>query len=101
MHVFDTERHKGEFFKVLGATERSQIATMTIKPGSDSGQGDPHPGDQVVYVIEGVAEVEVGGEVQEVGPGTCVIIPHGADHRIFNRSSEDVFFVNVYTPPAY
>lgn len=101
MHMFDIAQHKGDFFKVLGATERSQIATMTIGPGSDSGQGDPHPGDQVVYMIEGVAEIEIEGEVREVGSGTCVIIPHGADHRIYNRSDNDVFFLNVYTPPAY
>jgi len=101
MRTYSLDEHKGRFFHVLGQTERSQVAVMTIESGGDSGQGDPHPGDQVVYVIEGVAEVHVEDEAQPAPAGTCVIIPHGADHRIYNKSDAPVFFLNVYAPPAY
>jgi hypothetical protein len=44
MEVVDTRRHRGEFFKVLQQTERSQTAVMTIAPGADAGPEERHGG---------------------------------------------------------
>lgn len=95
------ENAKGRFFKILETTARSQVGVMTIPLGGDSGVEEIHDGDQIVYVIEGAADVEVDREKGEVSAGELVIIPAGARHHICNRGSEPLFFLTLYAPPAY
>jgi quercetin dioxygenase-like cupin family protein len=92
---------KGAFFKVLAGTGNSQVAVMTIRPGGNSGSEESHPGDQVVLILEGTAEVRVGEETAEVVAGDVAIIPAGARHVIRNNSAADVFLLSFYAPPAY
>ena len=54
--------HRGEFFRVLQETARSQTAVMTVAPGQDAGPEETHAADQILYVIEGEAEVRIGEE---------------------------------------
>jgi mannose-6-phosphate isomerase-like protein (cupin superfamily) len=53
--LVDTFDYRGRCLEVLQQTERSQTAVMTVGPGQDAGAEERHPGDQVVYVIEGEA----------------------------------------------
>ena len=101
MEPLDIKKRKGEFFKVVSETPRSQISVMTLRPGQDSGPEDIHPGDQVVYVIEGTAEIELERKRHTVGEGMVFTIPAKAQHHIYNTSSEDLFVMSVYAPPAY
>ena len=61
--------HRGEFFRVLQETARSQTAVMTVAPGQDAGPEEIHAADQILYVIEGEAEVRIGEERATPGPG--------------------------------
>lgn len=101
MHIFDVKKEKGKFFEILATTPQSQVGVMTIKPGEDSGPEDAHPGDQIVYIIEGEAEIETEGEKVRLAGGMAGIIPAKAPHHIYNRGTEDLFFLTIYTPPAY
>jgi len=76
MEVVSVSRHKGEFFRVLQETERSQTAVMTIAPGADAGPAEGHAGDQILYVLEGQA-------------------------RVRSTGAQPLFFLTVYAPPAY
>ena len=42
--------HRGDFFRVLQETERSQTAVMTVAPGQDAGPEETHAADQILYV---------------------------------------------------
>jgi len=101
MKPIDILEHRGEFFKVLDTTGNSQIAVMTLNPGQDSGPEEKHPGDQMVYVIEGEAEVTIEQQTHRVRMGECIIIPEMAKHHIYNRTDSNVFLMSVYAPPAY
>lgn len=101
MSGFSVTDHKGEFFSVLETAENSQVAAMTIKPGGNSGAYGNHRGDQVIYCISGVGEVEIAGQRHRLKTGEAIIIPAKTDHKAFNTGEEDWFFVNVYAPPAY
>lgn len=92
---------KGEFFKVLGGTEKSQIAVMSIKPGEDSGEEGVHTGDQILYVIDGEARAVVAGEEEKVKQGEALIIPAKTKHRIYNDGPKELFSLNFYAPPQY
>lgn len=101
MEIINILEQKGGFFNVLSKTGNTQIATMTIEPGGDSGTENIHPGDQVVYVIAGDATIEINGEEFTVPAGHLVQVPINASHRIYNRGQAALFFLNVYAPPAY
>ncbi len=93
--------HKGVFFKILATAEKSQIGVMTIEPGSDSGPEDIHPGEQIVYVIEGDMTVETQGKRVVVPEGHVFVIASGAQHHLYNKGDKPLFFLTIYTPPAY
>jgi mannose-6-phosphate isomerase-like protein (cupin superfamily) len=99
--VVDVLAHRGQYFRVLQQTERSQTAVMTIRPGEDAGPAEEHPGDQIIYVVEGEAIVRIADREHRAGPGTLVTIPARTRHHVTNPGRVPLFFVTVYTPPAY
>lgn len=95
------KEHKGNFFDVLQTSPNSQIAVMTIEPGGTSGSEGLHPGDQVVVILEGEAEVRIENKIVNASAHEVVIIPAKKKHLIVNNSKKDVFLLNIYAPPAY
>jgi mannose-6-phosphate isomerase-like protein (cupin superfamily) len=93
--------HRGEFFRVLQGTRHSQTAVMTVAPGQDAGPEETHGGDQIVYIVEGHAELRVGAERLTAGPGALVLIPAGTRHHVKNAGTAPLFFLTVYAPPVY
>ena len=93
--------HRGEFFRVLQQTARTQCAVMTIAPGADGGPAEEHGGDQIVYVIEGEAMMQIDGREHRAGVGTLITIPAGVKHHVRNPGATPLFFVTVYAPPEY
>jgi mannose-6-phosphate isomerase-like protein (cupin superfamily) len=93
--------HRGDFFRVLQETERSQTAVMTVAPGQDAGPEETHAADQIVYVIEGEAELRLGPERLTAGPGALVVIPAGTRHHVRSVGATPLFFLTVYAPPEY
>lgn len=55
-----------------------------------------HPHEQVVHVLEGRLELEAGGVVTVVGPGTVFAIPSGVPHR--GRALTDCRVMDVFAP---
>ncbi len=101
MDVVSVLKHKGQFFRVLQETERSQTAVMTIAPGADAGPEEEHEGDQILYVLEGEAHVQVGDHEYDAAPGSLVMIPARTRHHVRSTGTQALFFLTVYTPPAY
>jgi mannose-6-phosphate isomerase-like protein (cupin superfamily) len=99
--VVHPAEHRGAFFRILQETAASQTAVMTIAPGQDAGPEEEHAGDQLVYVLEGQAELRVGAEQVTAGPGVLVTIPAGTRHHVRNPGSTPLFFLTIYAPPAY
>ena len=93
--------HRGAFFRVLQETAASQTAVMTVAPGQDAEPEEEHAGDQIVYVLEGEAEMGIGGERLVAGPGALVTIPGGVRHHVRNGGRRPLFFLTVYAPPVY
>ena len=93
--------HRGEFFRVLQQTSRTQCAVMTIAPGADGGPAEEHGGDQIVYVIEGDAVLRIEQQEHHAGAGTLITIPAGANHHVRNPGPTPLFLLTVYAPPEY
>ncbi len=58
-----------------------------------------HPGiEQVCYLLEGTAHVEVGGEAFEMQPGEACFFPADQMH-VFQATSDKVKVMVIYAPP--
>jgi mannose-6-phosphate isomerase-like protein (cupin superfamily) len=92
-----------DWFEILQTTKRTQTAMMTLKPGKSSGsKPEGHKkSDQVLLVLEGEVEGEIGDKTITMKKGDVVVISAGTKHRFSNRSSAVVVTFNTYSPPEY
>lgn len=89
------------FRKVLHTGVHSQVVVMSIPIGSDIGE-EVHDGvDQIIFVVEGDALAEVGGESKSAREGSVVFVPAGAKHNFRNVGDEDLKILTVYSPPEH
>lgn len=102
------EKHRlegagAEGFRVLGGTERSQAAFMTLSAGEATGGPDNRhaTSDQWLFVASGSGAAIVDGERIALEAGDLLLIAAREGHEI--RASDDgpLVTVNVYAPPEY
>jgi mannose-6-phosphate isomerase-like protein (cupin superfamily) len=90
-------------FSVIDTSQGSQTAWMTLAPGESSGpkENEHARSEQVLYLVEGELQAEVGDRAFTMKAGDSVIVPKDAAHRFENRGQRPAVTFNVYTPPAY
>lgn len=74
---------------VLGVLEKGPGALPHVHPALE----------QVCYILEGRAHVEVAGFKREIGPGECCFFPAGEPHIFAVVSDEPVKVLVIYSPP--
>jgi mannose-6-phosphate isomerase-like protein (cupin superfamily) len=91
------------WFQVLHTTKQSQSAVMTLKPHGESSEDlNAHEkSDQVVLIVDGEIEVEIGESKRKLKTGDTCIIPAGTPHRLTNPGARQAVTFNVYSPPEY
>jgi mannose-6-phosphate isomerase-like protein (cupin superfamily) len=96
-------RDAESWFQVMQTTKQSQTAVMTLKGGGESSEemNVHEKSDQVVLIVEGEIEAEVGGTRRILRQGDTCIIAAGTPHRLANSGKEPAVTFNVYTPPEY
>jgi quercetin dioxygenase-like cupin family protein len=55
--------------------------------------------EETVVVVDGIADVEVGGERGEVRAGGLAVIPKDVPHEVRNAGEATLSFVAVYAEP--
>lgn len=79
--------------------EFCSIARARVEPGITTQLHALKGTIERYVIIEGVGEIEVGGEDPEiVRPLDTVLIPAGVSQRITNRGSTDLVFLCICTP---
>lgn len=76
---------------ILGVLEKGPGALPHVHPGLE----------QVCFVLEGRALVEVAGYKREIGPGECCFFPAGEPHVFAVVSEEPAKILVIYSPPYY
>ncbi len=102
MNRIDVDSVEG-FFEVVGGTDRSQAASMTLGPGQTTGGPTNFhaESDQWLFVTDGEGVAIVEDETIEIGTGDLLLIEAGEIHEIRNPGEEPLRTVNVYAPPEY
>ena len=71
-----------------------------VQPG---GEASPHSHEtehQVVYIIDGMADVALGdAPVVECGPGTIIRIPPRLEHGVYAKGDRPLRVIVLYSPP--
>jgi mannose-6-phosphate isomerase-like protein (cupin superfamily) len=73
------------------------LSLYTLPPGGPDPQ-HPHGEDEVYFVTAGRAQVRVGEEDREVGPGSVVFVPARVEHH-FHSILETLTVLVVFAPP--
>ena len=94
-----------------GTTNRRLISAETVGAKSvevllgviDKGEGaatHAHPGvEQVCYLLEGSATVELDGERREMKPGDACFFPADVMHKFTATSEQPAKVLVIYSPP--
>ena len=74
------------------------LAEARLTPGAST---TPHyhlKTEEIYFILEGQALMEVGNEVEPVGPGDAIAIPPRTHHRITNSGSGTLRFLCCCAP---
>jgi quercetin dioxygenase-like cupin family protein len=76
-------------FPMLGmhGTEKSATVFIELKPGKELGRHTDSE-EEILFVLQGEVEVEVGGETAGGGKGNLVLVPQMVPHNIKNVGTE-------------
>ena len=86
----DLQRHN------LSAAGREVIQVrVDLAPGSAFPKHS-HPGEEVIYVIEGAFEYEIDGKVSKAKAGEVLFVPAGAVHSAKNVGTDNAAELATY-----
>ncbi len=82
-------------------TKRMEPFFTTIPPGGKSKQSYAHPGEEFVFVMEGVLTLIIGSKSYEAGPMCSFYFSSALQHSWINKGSDPVRLVWVVSPPSW
>ena len=77
--------------------EKQSLAEATMKPGQATERHYHKNSEELYFLLEGTALMEIDGDSRDVGPGDAILIPAGAWHQITAKSS--LRFLCCCAPP--
>lgn len=90
------------FFKVLWTSDKSQIATMILRPGQESSSGmESHRGDQITYCLEGEGTITTENGKIVLKKGELLALESKEKHHFKNTGKKDWKVLVFYAPPEY
>ena len=82
----------------LTRTEQLTLVRVRMRPGTGH-QFHYHPArEEIIYIVDGVAEQWVDREKRQLKAGDIAFIPKRVVHAIFNRSRRPMSFLAILSP---
>ena len=75
-----------------------RMHVSVINSGEEPHPPHEHAGEEILYILEGEAEVLLGEERRTVGPMTSVFCPAHVVHGLRNAGAAPVKFMVIRTP---
>ena len=60
---------------------------------------DVHDVDEIYFIIQGSAEINLDGEGHRMRAGDTVLVPGGCEHNINNDGGDELVLVYLFCPP--
>ena len=104
-HVFDVAGIKSMLsekpveYKEFLRVPHLSCGIYHLQAGSQDMQ-TPHDEDEMYYVLEGRARLQVGGEIQDIQPGTILYVRATAEHSFF-EIEEDMTLLVFFASGAF
>jgi mannose-6-phosphate isomerase-like protein (cupin superfamily) len=77
--------------------EKQSLAEASMRTGQSTDRHYHKLAEEIYFLLEGTARMEIDGETRDVGPGEAILIPPGARHQITAQS--DLRFLCCCAPP--
>ncbi len=90
------ERPWGRFF-VLHDELTYKLKRIEVDSGGRLSYQYHYKRSEAWTIVEGIGTITLDGQVKEYKKGQTILIPQGAKHRIENKGSEKVVFIEVQT----
>ena len=88
-----------DFRHVLYTGKHSQLVLMSLKPSEESGKEVHEDNDQFFRIENGEGKCEIDGNEYNIGDGSAIVVPAGAEHNVINVSeTEDLKLYTIYSP---
>ena len=84
----------GEYW-VLEDAATHKVKRIKVNPNQRLSLQYHHHRAEVWTIVEGIGTITIGTEIKDFGPGEVAQIPLGAHHRIENKTSKPVIFIEV------
>jgi quercetin dioxygenase-like cupin family protein len=82
----------------LTDTRQLTLVRVTMRPGAGH-QFHYHPArEEIIYIVDGVAEQWVDQEKRTLEAGECAFIPERVVHAIHNSSTKPMTFLAILSP---
>ena len=81
------------------SSERMTVGLTEVHPETTMAPHTHKDMEEIIYIIEGYGEANVGGSIEKLEPHTVVVFPIGVEHKISNKSRNPMRFVFVFSPP--
>lgn len=79
--------------------KNQSLAEATVAAGEETERHYHKDAEEIYFLLEGTAVMEVDGEAVEVGPGDAIAIPPGAWHQIRATGTGHLRFLCCCAPP--
>ena len=109
-HVL-VQKGQGQILQISSGVHCELLATAlnksmepmikSVAPGGESGLVDPHAGEEFIWIIEGVLQVEIGNSTYVLNEGDSVFFQAMQTHAWKNIGSDVCRALWITTPPCY
>jgi mannose-6-phosphate isomerase len=91
----DSERRPWGHFEILSDAATHKVKRLTVDPGQRLSYQRHAQRSEHWFVVGGTGVVTLDGSEVKVAAGSAVDVPVGTAHRIENRGSEPLVFIEV------
>ncbi len=98
-NVVAAREQAGQLYHELLRVPTMSVGLYQLAAGASDPQ-EPHTEDEVYYIAQGQAQIQVGKEHTSVQAGSIVFVAANVDHR-FHTITEDLTVLVFFAPAEY
>jgi mannose-6-phosphate isomerase-like protein (cupin superfamily) len=105
--------HEVEAFRTLDGSEirevagpargdavNQSLAEATLYPGGQTAEHFHRESEEIYFFTHGRGRMRLAGSERRVQAGSCVVIPPGVRHKLWNTAAEPLRLVCSCAPPS-